>query len=251
MIDVKENPYICCKNNHIMHLFYAPGLKNNTHVLTPDESRHCIKSLRLGKSDFVHLTDGRGNLFRSRIVKDDPRRCVVEVEQTWHEYGKRSFSLHLAVAPTKNIKRYEWFLEKVTELGIDEITPLLCFHSERKQVNPERMNRILISAMKQSLKTYLPELHQMRSFADLVRSAPQGNRYLGYCEEENTPHLKRLYHPGENALILIGPEGDFSQQEVALANDYGFQSISLGQSRLRTETAGVVAAHSIHMLNER
>ena len=234
-----------------MHLFYAPGLKNNTHVLTEDESRHCIKSLRLGRGDIVHLTDGQGNLFQTRIVEDDPRRCLVEVEQTWHEYGKQPFSLHIALAPTKNIKRYEWFLEKVTELGIDEITPLRCFHSERKHVNHERMNRIVVSAMKQSLKAYLPVLHEMRSFADFVRNAPQDNRYMGYCEEGDTPHLKQRYRPGENALIMIGPEGDFSQEEVTLAKDHGFKTVSLGQSRLRTETAGVVAAHSIHLLNER
>lgn len=233
-----------------MHLFYAPGLKNNTHVLAEDESRHCIKSLRLGRNDFVHLTDGRGNLFQARIVEDDPRRCVVEVEQTWHEYGKRPFSLHIALAPTKNIKRFEWFLEKVTELGIDEITPLQCFHSERKQVNHERMNRILLAGMKQSLKTYLPQLHEMCSFKDFLRNASYDNRYMGYCEEEDTPHLKRLYRPGENALIMIGPEGDFSHKEVALAKNHGFQTVSLGKSRLRTETAGVIAAHSIHLLNE-
>jgi len=232
-----------------MYLFYAPGLKNDTHVMTKDESRHCIKSLRLGRNDFVHLTDGRGNLFQARIVEDDPHRCVVEVEQTWPEYGKRPFTLHVALAPTKNIKRFEWFLEKVTELGIDEITPLRCFHSERKQVNRERMNRILISAMKQSLKTYLPQLHEMRSFADFVRNTCQDNRYMGYSEED-TPHLKQRYRPGENALIVIGPEGDFSHEEVALARDHGFLTVSLGQSRLRTETAGVVAAHSIHLLNE-
>jgi len=233
-----------------MHLFYAPGLKNNTHVLTEDESRHCIKSLRLGRGDIVHLTDGQGNLFQTRIVEDDPRRCLVEVEQTWHEYGKRPFNLHIALAPTKNIKRYEWFLEKVTELGVDEITPLRCFHSERKHVNLERMSRIVVSAMKQSLKTYLPVLHEMRSFANFVCNASQENRYIGYCEEGDTPHLKQKYRPGENALIMIGPEGDFNHEEVALAKDHGFKTVSLGQSRLRTETAGVVAAHSIHLLNE-
>jgi len=232
-----------------MHLFYAPELKNNTHQLSEEESRHCIKVLRLKKGDYIHLTDGRGVLYRAGIVDEDPRGCRLEIVDHQEEYGKRPFYLHLAIAPTKNIKRFEWFLEKATEIGVDEVTPILCFHSERKYIKTHRMKRILIAAMKQSLKAYLPVLNEMTPFADFIKKTSHANRYIAYLDQEQSQPLNKIYPAGEHALILVGPEGDFSEQEVDQAKKEGFQPVKLGESRLRTETAGIAACHSINLLN--
>lgn len=232
-----------------MHLFYAPELKNNTHQLSEEESRHCIKVLRLKKGDHIHLTDGRGGLYRAGIVEEDARRCRVEIVDHQAGYGKRPFYLHLAIAPTKNIKRFEWFLEKATEIGVDEITPILCFHSERKYIKTQRMNRVVIAAMKQSLKAYLPLLNEMTPFAGVIKKSTPRNRYIAYLDEQQSQPLSKIYPAGGNALILIGPEGDFSEEEVEQAEEQGFQSVKLGESRLRTETAGITACHSINLLN--
>jgi len=232
-----------------MHLFYAPELKNNTHLLSEEESRHCIKVLRLKKGDCIYLTDGRGVLYRAGILDEDARRCRVEIVEHQAGYGKRPFYLHLAIAPTKNMKRFEWFLEKATEMGVDEITPVLCFHSERKSLKIQRLYRVLISAMKQSLKAYLPVLNEMTPFADFIKNTSHPNRYIACLDEARSQALKKIYPQGQDALILIGPEGDFSEWEVDQAINQGFQPVKLGESRLRTETAGIAACHSINMLN--
>ncbi len=232
-----------------MHLFYAPEMKNNIHRLSEEESRHIVKVLRLQKGDYLHLTDGKGGLYRARLVDDHIRHCRVEVEEHQREYGKRPFYLHIAVAPTKNIKRFEWFLEKATEIGVDEITPLHCFHSERKQMKTERMERILVAAMKQSLKTYLPKINGMTPFDNLIGHSGHLQQFIACLEEGEAQPLKDLYSPGEGALVVIGPEGDFSAGEMAYAKEKGFHPVTLGMSRLRTETAAVVSCHTINMLN--
>lgn len=232
-----------------MHLFYAPSIKNNVHELTEEESRHCIRVLRLQKGDQLHLTDGRGTLYRARLIDDHIRHCRVEVEDHQKEYGKRPFYLHIAVAPTKNIKRFEWFLEKATEIGVDEITPVHCFHSERKQLKTDRMKRILVAAMKQSLKTYLPKLNEMTPFDELIGHSGHPQQFIACLEEGKAQPLKDLYIPGKDALVVIGPEGDFSGRETEYAKEKGFHPVTLGTSRLRTETAAMVSCHSINMLN--
>lgn len=232
-----------------MHLFYAPELKNNFHQLSQEESRHCMKVLRLAKGDHVHLTDGRGGLYRGRIASDDANRCTVEIVDQQQGYGKRPFYLHLAMAPPKNIKRFEWFLEKVTEIGVDEITPLLCFHSERKHLKHHRMMRILVAAMKQSLKTYLPILNEMIIFEDFIQKSSSQNPYIAHLAQGRSQHISQVYPPGQDAMIIIGPEGDFSEEEVEKATARGFRPVKLGESRLRTETAGIAACHSINLLN--
>lgn len=233
-----------------MHLFYAPNLKDNLHELSQEDSRHCVKVLRLKSDDLVHLTDGKGGLYKARIIEDNPQKCKVEVIETHHEYGKRPFYLHIAIAPTKNIKRFEWFLEKSTEIGIDEITPLVSFHSERRQLKTERMNRIITSALKQSLKTYHPIFNEMTNFEDFFNSPTKGSSFIAYCGSGHSGHLKNLYNPGADATIIIGPEGDFNDGEINKAKAYGFIPVSLGSSRLRTETAGIVACGIINLLNE-
>jgi 16S rRNA (uracil1498-N3)-methyltransferase len=233
-----------------MHLFYAPDLDDNIYELSEEESKHCIKVLRLKKNDYIHLTDGRGNLFKARIIVDKPDKCRVEVTETQREYEKRPFHLHIGIAPTKNDKRFEWFLEKCTEIGVDEITPLLCFHSERKYLKTERSNRVITSAMKQSLKAFHPVLHEMVSFSKFVSSQQSGKKYIAYPEMDKIHHVKHLYTTGSNVTILIGPEGDFSPQEFQHAKENGFVPVSLGRSRLRSETAGIVACSIFNLMNE-
>ncbi|MFP4620462.1 MAG: 16S rRNA (uracil(1498)-N(3))-methyltransferase [Bacteroidales bacterium] len=233
-----------------MHLFYSPDLKERSYLLSPEDSRHCIKVLRLKKGDHIHLTDGRGGLYKARILEEDARNCKVEVVEKLHGYEERPFYLHIAIAPTKNIKRFEWFLEKSTEIGVDEITPLVCFHSERRQLKGERSKRIITSALKQSLKTYHPTLNEMVNYSEFFYSSFRGSKFIACCGNVYSGHLKNLYSAGDDATIVIGPEGDFSEGEIKKAQANGFIPVSLGNSRLRTETAGIMACSIIKLLNE-
>lgn len=203
--------------------------------------------MRVGET--LHVTDGKGNLYEGQIQAQDIKNCPVMLTSVTSEYGKRPFRLHLAVAPTKNIARFEWFLEKATEIGIDEITPLICEHSERVQIRTDRLQKIIISAAKQSLKAYLPVLHEPVKFDEFIRMNHRVSRFVAYVEEHQPVHLKVAYSNGD-CLVLIGPEGDFSKKEMDSAIQQGFASVSLGPSRLRTETAAIVACHIINIANE-
>ena len=233
-----------------MHLFYTPDLRNKIYTLDEVESKHCIKVLRLNVHDKIQLIDGNGGFHKAKIIDANPKKCSVEIVETTKEFGKRNHYLHIAIAPTKNIDRFEWFLEKATEIGIDEITPILCDHSERKIVKNERLEKIIISAIKQSIKAYKPILNNFTKLSDFVSLDFNGNKLIAHCEENQKLSLKTAYNKGENALILIGPEGDFSQKEIDIAKKNNFKDVSLGKSRLRTETAGIVACHTINLLNE-
>lgn len=233
-----------------MHIFYTPELSGNTYTLDETESKHCIRVLRLEKGDEITLVDGRGGLFTAEIEDPNPKRCVVKVIQEQLDFGKRIFHVHVAIAPTKNIERIEWFLEKATEIGIDRVTPLLCRYSERKEIKNERLEKVMVSAMKQSLKAYLPQLDELTKFNEFIRLPFSGQKFIAHCEEQHRELLKNTIKHGENYLILIGPEGDFSAEEIRMAIDAGFVPVSLGDSRLRTETAGVVACHTFNLLNE-
>ena len=233
-----------------MNLFYAPSLEGNRFTLNEEESKHCIRTLRLKKGDILHLTDGNGNLFETSILDPNPKRCNVEVNSIRKYYQKRNVFLHIAIAPTKNTGRFEWFLEKATEIGIDEITPLICKYSERVQIRVPRLEKVLIAAMKQSLKAYLPRLHEPVRFDTFIQLPFEGRKFIASCEPDVTIQLSTIYQKGTNALILIGPEGDFSKEEIVSAIKSGFIPISLGKSRLRTETAGIVACHTINFLNQ-
>lgn len=217
--------------------------------LDTEESFHCVKVLRMRSGDLIHLTDGNGNLYVGRLLQADTKKCTVMVEMVHAETGKRPFRLHLAVAPTKNMARFEWFLEKATEIGVDEITPLVCEHSERVQLRVDRLRKIILSAAKQSLKTYLPVLHEPVKFTDFVSRNNSGARFVAYVEEQQPMHLKAAYQKGD-CTVFIGPEGDFSHKEMELAIKSGIIPVSLGPSRLRTETAAMVACHIINMVNE-
>ncbi|PKP33695.1 MAG: 16S rRNA (uracil(1498)-N(3))-methyltransferase, partial [Bacteroidetes bacterium HGW-Bacteroidetes-17] len=186
---------------------------------------------------------------KTELIDDHAKRCTVKILETKKEYGKRFFSVHMAVAPTKSIDRYEWFLEKATEIGIDRITPIICEHSERKEVKINRLEKVVISALKQSLKAYLPKLSETVKFNHFINQPFEGQKFIAYCEGE-PPLLKKLYIPKTDVLILIGPEGDFSPDEVEQAIKKGFIPVSLGNSRLRTETAAIAACHAINLLND-
>ncbi|MBM3434603.1 MAG: 16S rRNA (uracil(1498)-N(3))-methyltransferase [Bacteroidetes bacterium] len=233
-----------------MYLFYDNYIHSGIHILPPDESKHCIRVLRLRKGDTVHLTDGKGNLFEARIASDNDTRCELKIEGVQPEYEKRNFNLHMAVAPTKNISRFEWFLEKATEVGIDSITPVLCLNSERRHVNHERLNKVIIAAMKQSLKAYLPVFNKPINFSEFVVQKSMGDRFIAYCSDEVRPELKNAVIPGRDTLIIIGPEGDFSKDEIIQAIQSGFKPVSLGNFRLRTETAALVACVTVNLINQ-
>lgn len=226
-----------------MQLFYAPEITLPRYTLSEEESKHCIRVLRMGCGDELHITDGRGTMYRCKIVDDNVKRCMVEVIDQQNEFEKLPYELTIGVAPTKNIDRLEWFLEKATEVGISAVYPLLCEHSERKEIKHEREERVITSAVKQSLKAYHPTLHPMTTFRQLAAMPFDGDKYIAHCNSEfgEREYLGRLIKKGGNILILIGPEGDFSPEEINFALQNGFKAISLGKERLRTETAALVA----------
>ncbi|MCK5168821.1 MAG: 16S rRNA (uracil(1498)-N(3))-methyltransferase [Bacteroidales bacterium] len=233
-----------------MHLFYTPDISEETYTLNEIESKHCIKVLRLNTNDQIELIDGKGSFYEAKIIDPNPKKCKIEITKTIHEFGKRNHYLHIAIAPTKNMDRFEWFLEKATEIGIDEVTPLLCDHSERKAIKNERLEKIMISAVKQSIKAYKPKLNPLTKYGDFIKQNFDGTKFIAHCEENEKQSLKANYKTGSNSLILIGPEGDFSPNEIKLAKENNFRETSLGESRLRTETAGLVACNTINLRNE-
>lgn len=233
-----------------MHIFYTPDLSGNTYTLDETESKHCVRVLRLEKGDEITLVDGRGGFYLAEIDDPNPKRCAVKIVKAEHNFGKTSFKVHIAIAPTKNIERIEWFLEKATEIGIDRVTPLLCRFSERKEIKAERLEKVMISAMKQSLKAYLPQLDELTKFNEFIQQPFNGQKFIAHCDDQHRDLLRNKVIFGQNCLILIGPEGDFSSEEIELALKQGFQPVSLGESRLRTETAGLVACHTVNLLNQ-
>ena len=226
-----------------MQLFYAPDITPPLYTLSEEESKHCVRVLRLGRGDTLHITDGRGNLFCCQITDDNPKRCTVRVTTTQAQWEPLPYRLVMAVAPTKNIERFEWFLEKATEVGVSEIVPLLCERSERRALKIERAERVVVSAMKQSLKVFCPALRPLTPLADLLAEPFDGRRLIAHCDAPRMEkrHLFDTLRPHENLLVLIGPEGDFSPAEIDAALRAGFEEITLGRQRLRTETAAVVA----------
>ena len=233
-----------------MHIFYTPDILVKTYMLNETESKHCVRVLRLEKGSKITLVDGRGGFYTAEIADPNPKKCAVNVIQSELNFGLRNFQVHVAIAPTKNIERVEWFLEKATEIGINRVTPLLCRYSERKDIKTERLEKVMVSAMKQSLKAYLPQLDELTKFNDFIHQPFDGQKFIAHCEEQQRDLLKNLVVTNQNYLILIGPEGDFSSEEIELAINAGFKPVSLGDSRLRTETAGLVACHTFNLLNE-
>ncbi|HEU0126908.1 16S rRNA (uracil(1498)-N(3))-methyltransferase [Flavobacterium sp.] len=234
-----------------MQLFFNPNIDENTESFSFDkeESRHIIKVLRKKDSDILHVTNGFGLLFETQITLASDSKCTVEVLSITNA-EKPKFHLHLAVAPTKMNDRFEWFLEKATEIGIQEITPIFCDRSERKVINRDRFEKIILSAMKQCNETFLPKLNEAISFKEFVKQQKNGLQLIAHCEETDKKSLKEVLKPNEDVTILIGPEGDFSEKEIALALENNYKPVTLGNTRLRTETAAVVACHSVVFFNE-
>ncbi len=235
-----------------MNLFYHPHSEPGDQqiIFEKEESRHIIKVLRNKTGDVLHITNGRGDLFEARLTQVTPKKCLALVEATKKE-APAPYLLHMAVAPTKNNDRFEWFLEKATEIGIHTITPVFCDHSERKVIKPERYEKIIESAMKQSFRTYKPALSPAISFSEFIKQTQSDPalKCIAHCEERPRKSLQQVLAPGKDALLLIGPEGDFSHHEIVLAAENGFTEITLGTSRLRTETAAIVACHTLALIN--
>ncbi len=233
-----------------MQLFYAPDFTTPEYTLSEEESKHSVRVLRLVEGDTIHITDGRGNLYRCRVDDPHPKRCRVSVVEHFADHNRLPYQLIVGVAPTKNSDRYEWFLEKATEIGVSEIVPLLTSHSERKSLKHEREVRVVTAAMKQSLKAYHPTLHPLTPIKELLDREFEGDKFIAHCNPSQSKQpLPKLLRPATPTMILIGPEGDFSPEEVAMALERGFREISLGDQRLRTETAAVVATTMVAIKN--
>ena len=234
-----------------MQLFYAPDITLPEYTLTEEESRHAIKVLRLKTGDTLHITDGVGNLHLCQLISDSAKHCTVRVVESKCEFEKRPYRLTMAVAPTKNIDRYEWFLEKATEIGVDNFVALESEHSERRVIKVERELKVITAAVKQSLKAYHPTLEDMVDFKKFVTRPFTGRKFIAHCGEAvvGKSYLASTLNAGEDAVILIGPEGDFSPEEVRLAVDNGFEEITLGSQRFRTETAAVMAVAMVAIKN--
>lgn len=256
-----------------MYLFYTPDIAVSQ-TLSEEESQHCVRVLRYDRGDEILLTDGRGTTYKARITNPHPKHCEFEILSSQTQEPHHHFHLHIAIAPTKNVERLEWMVEKCTEIGVDEITPLLCRFSERKTLRVDRLEKIVLSAAKQSLTPYLPVVNDLTPFDEFIQThsakrsfceavlqsegrsfSPQGCFYIAHCYEQDKRELKdeiiaNTKHQTPDITILIGPEGDFSEAEIDLALKNGYVPVSLGNSRLRTETAGVVACHTAILLNQ-
>ncbi len=237
-----------------MHLFYTPTIEPHYRefILNEDESKHAIRVLRLGAGDEIYLIDGVGGWYTANILDAHPKRTTLSIRHVEQGYKKPTYYLHVAIAPTKNMDRMEWFLEKATEIGIQEITPVISDHSERKDVKLERLNKVVVSAMKQSLKAYLPKINptiSLRQFFEQIKREEYTTQTIAHCAEGQKQYLADICSPAGKYLVLIGPEGDFSENEIAQALSLGYLPVSLGNSRLRTETAALTSCVEIALLN--
>ena len=255
-----------------MHVFYTPDIlpmplplgerlrEGLYYTLNEEESKHCVRVLRLNEGDKIQLIDGIGGFYEAEITDNNPKHCSVKIIEAKKEVDKRNWHLHIAIAPTKNMDRLEWFVEKATEIGIDEVSLIDCKNSERTIVKIERIQKVAISAIKQSLKAYLPKINEVVEYKNFIVSTKdfKGEKFIAHChpsplsfgEGFGGSHIKSQYTPKQNALVLIGPEGDFTGEEVKLALENGFKEISLGKSRLRTETAALYTCAALNVVNE-
>ena len=233
-----------------MNVFYLPNAANGMISFSEEESKHCVRVLRMQEGDRFCVTDGRGSLYDGELVEAHPKHAVACLSNQRPGYDNRTFMLEIAIAPTKLNERTEWFLEKATEIGIDKVQLFASCHSERRVVNVERFRKVMIAAMKQSIKSKLPDIEDVVEFDKLVKQPFDGHKFIAWIDDNVTDQLCDVYKKGENALVLIGPEGDFSPEEAGMAVENGFVPVSLGEARLRTETAAVVACHTIQLINQ-
>mgnify|MGYP001386906840 CR=1 FL=1 len=232
-----------------MHLFYLPGfIPGEINELPEDESKHAVKVLRLSSGDKMEITDGKGSVYLTEVIDSGNKVCRFKIlSQTTSK--PRDYYIHVAIAPTKNADRIEWFVEKCIEIGIDEISFIQCARSERKNINLERIEKIAVSALKQSQTTFFPVLNPLTPYKSFVETCQAEHKFIGYLSEEHKELLQKIVPPNSRYCILIGPEGDFTQEEVALAFKNNFKPASLGNNRLRTETAGIAACHIFNIIN--
>jgi 16S rRNA (uracil1498-N3)-methyltransferase len=233
-----------------MNLFYCPTLSGATCTLPEAESAHAVRVLRCRVGDAVHITDGKGAYCTGIIADDNPKACTITITDYELRIKFPPANVHIAIAPTKSIDRFEWFLEKATEIGVSVITPLFTVHSERTRLKTERLEKVIVAAMKQSLKSWLPVLNEPVEFGKFINSTFPGQKFIATCDEVLLENLSLLYQKGSDAVILIGPEGDFSKEEISASLDKGFLPVSFGKSRLRTETAGIVACQILNLMME-
>ena len=237
-----------------MHRFYCPDIAD-TLTLGEEDSKHCVRVLRMGEGDTIEVVDGNGTLYSCRITMAHPKRCAIELLDKHDQPPHWGHRIVLGIAPTKNMDRMEWLVEKCVEMGVDRIIPLRCHNSERTVLKSERLRKIMVSAMKQSLKATLPQLDELTPLEQVLAEPFDGIRCIAYCDEmlprEQRRTLADVYRPGQDVMVLIGPEGDFSPEEVTAATAAGFEPVTLGESRLRTETAGMMAVAFIHALNSK
>lgn len=234
-----------------MQIFYAPGIGGDSYLLDERESRHCVRVLRMTRGTEVKLIDGVGNLYEGMIEKPDSKGCLVLINKVFRDFEKRPYRLHIGISPLKNPERFDFFIEKSVEIGIDEITPVICRNTEKQNVREARINNIIISAMKQSLKAKMTVFNKLCSFEEFIGNSFPGKKLIAHCNPAvKRKGIEQVYSGGESVAMLIGPEGDFSDDEISSARDNGFIPVHLGTSRLRTETAGIAACHSIYLLNQ-
>jgi 16S rRNA (uracil1498-N3)-methyltransferase len=234
-----------------MQIFYAPDIEGDTYSLGENESKHLIRVMRMSKGDTVQLIDGKGNLYNGVIREPDQKKCIISITDKIDGFEKRDYRLHIAISPLKNPERFEWFVEKSVEIGIDEITPLICRNTEKPGIKSERINNLIISAMKQSLKATRTILNEPCNFRDFIGRKSDAIRMIAHCNDSGEKSkVSDVYNKGRKALILIGPEGDFTKEEIDSAVNNEFIPVHLGTSRLRTETAGIAVCHSIYFMNQ-
>jgi 16S rRNA (uracil1498-N3)-methyltransferase len=231
-----------------VNLFYQPLIPEGVHYLDEEESKHCVRVLRKTPGDLIRVTDGKGSFYDVRITNTDQRKCTFSIENTIPE-SIPGYSITIAISPTKNADRLEWFVEKATELGVSKIIPLACQHTERTFLKKERLEKVAVSAMKQSLKASIPAITGLTEIGKMMSVVSESERFIAFVDEQNPNHLKDLATPHRNYIVLIGPEGDFSREELDAALAAGFRKVSLGKSRLRTETAGLAACHILNLIN--
>ncbi len=233
-----------------MHLFYTPNIQDNSYTLSEEESNHCNKVLRLKVGDTVNLIDGKGGLYTAQITETAKKAVKLAITDKQNDFGRRNHHLHIAIAPTKNIDRLEWFLEKTTEIGIDEITPIICNRSERKIIKEDRLEKVITAAVKQSLTAYHPNLNAAISYQEFIQQNFSSTKLIAHCiENTDKQFINQLIAKNQSYLILIGPEGDFTPKEIAAALQNGYKPVTLGNTRLRTETAGLAACFEVNYIN--
>ena len=246
-----KSKYLLLYKRHQMQIFYAPDIAGNTYTLDERESKHIIRVLRMTKGSTVRLIDGKGNLYEGIISDPDQKKCIIVITGKTTDYEKRGYRLHIAISPLKNPERFEWFIEKSVEIGIDEITPLICSNTEKPGIKYERVNNLIISAMKQSLKSTKTVLNEPCLFKDFISVESKGLRLIAHCDNSGERNkISDVYSRNMDVTILIGPEGDFTREEIDSAIISKFIPVHLGASRLRTETAGLAACHSIYFINQ-